>query len=304
MGSPLYMSPEQLRSARSVDARTDIWSVGIILFELLAGRPPFTGEALPEVCMAISAQPTPSLRASRPDVPLGLEAAVGTCLAKDRQQRYANVAELAVALAPYGPKRARVSVDRITRVISSAGLSASALSLPPSSDSIAPSGPATLDSWGNTARSFRQRAGVLGGGAIVVAALAGAAFMRFRPAEDPSAMASSNATVVPLPSSTAIAATPLAAPQESSAGRASSPPPVARPAESASASTLAPPVGTSAPPPVGAIASDAGVASTVPGPSPRKPPIVAAPPVGAARAPAPNHATPVPTTTSEFGGRL
>jgi serine/threonine-protein kinase len=170
MGSPLYMSPEQMLSARSVDARSDIWSMGVILYELISGRAPFRGENLPEVCMSIASQPTPPLRATRPDTPSNLDAVLAKCLQKDRKKRYSNVAELAAALAPFGPKRARASVDRITRIIGSAGLSESALALPPSSNpSSEPSGPATMASWGQTAaRGRRHRVGLLG-----IAAVAG-----------------------------------------------------------------------------------------------------------------------------------
>jgi serine/threonine-protein kinase len=163
MGSPLYMSPEQMLSARSVDARTDIWSMGVILYELISGRGPFRGENLPEVCMSIASHPTPSLRATRPDMPANLDAVIAKCLQKDRKRRYSNVAELAVALAPFAPKRARASVDRISRVIRSAGLADSVASPPSSDPSAEPPSPATIASWGQTAaRGRRHRAGLLG----------------------------------------------------------------------------------------------------------------------------------------------
>jgi eukaryotic-like serine/threonine-protein kinase len=164
MGSPLYMSPEQMVSARSVDARTDIWSLGVILYELMSGKGPFRGENLPEVCMSIASQRTPPLRATRPETPANLDAVIAKCLQKDRKNRYSNVAELAVALLPFAPKRARVLVDRVSRVIESAGLSESALALPPSSNpSTSPPSAATMGSWGRTgSRGRRQRAGLLG----------------------------------------------------------------------------------------------------------------------------------------------
>ncbi len=150
-GSPLYMSPEQMLSSRDVDARTDIWAMGAILFELLTTRSPFEGETLPEVYARISTQPPPPLQAFRPDAPSGLEAVMLKCLAKDRSQRYLNVAELAVALAPFAPKRARASADRICRVIQAAGLSATSLALPPSSDTVRPNAePGTSAAWGHT----------------------------------------------------------------------------------------------------------------------------------------------------------
>ncbi len=104
MGSPLYMSPEQLQSSRDVDTRTDIWSLGVVLYELLTKQVPFAGETLPELCIKIVNQPTPLIRNVRPDVPIGLEQVVCKCLEKDRNKRYLNVAELAVALSQYGPR--------------------------------------------------------------------------------------------------------------------------------------------------------------------------------------------------------
>jgi eukaryotic-like serine/threonine-protein kinase len=132
MGSPLYMSPEQMRSARDVDGKTDIWALGVILFELITGRPVFQGQSVTELAVMVTNEPAPSIRSVRPDVPIGLEAIIFKCLEKDRQRRYRNVAELAVALLEFGPKRAKASVERITGIVQSAGLSESALALPPS----------------------------------------------------------------------------------------------------------------------------------------------------------------------------
>ena len=110
MGSPFYMSPEQMQSSRNVDARTDIWAVGVILYELLTGKPPFEGDTLSEVCVKAAAQQPPPIRDRRPDVPLALEAVILKCLEKSRENRHHNVAELALALAPFAPKRSRASV--------------------------------------------------------------------------------------------------------------------------------------------------------------------------------------------------
>jgi serine/threonine-protein kinase len=131
MGSPLYMSPEQMRSAKSVNSQTDIWALGIILFELLTGKPPFLAESLPELAYNVGANPPPSLRGIRPAIPAGLETVILRCLEKDRSHRFRNVAELALALFPFAPKRAKASVERISGIIQAAGLSQSALELPP-----------------------------------------------------------------------------------------------------------------------------------------------------------------------------
>jgi serine/threonine protein kinase len=114
LGSPLYMSPEQMDSARSVDARTDIWALGVIFYELLSGEPPFSGESMPQLCMAILQQTPRALRVARPDVPARLEAVILRCLEKDRERRFANVQELAVALAEFSPPRSCISLERIS----------------------------------------------------------------------------------------------------------------------------------------------------------------------------------------------
>jgi serine/threonine-protein kinase len=174
MGSPYYMSPEQVASAKDVDPRSDIWAIGVILYELLTGVVPFGGETMAELVhkvMMVAPQP---LRQLRPDAPDGLDEVVGRCLMKDRAQRYLNVAELAVALAPFGPKRCRGLVERIVRVIQGAGMSASAIALPPSSDvSSQPTDARTLAALGRTTVGGRGGKQV----AIVVAAALGMAVL-------------------------------------------------------------------------------------------------------------------------------
>jgi serine/threonine-protein kinase len=121
IGSPLYMSPEQLESSKGVDARTDIWALGVILFELCTGRVPFMGEGIAELVLRIVTWPAPRLEGPLP-VPAGLDAIIHRCLAKDRQARYANVSELANDLMAFAPARARLSVERIAGVMSGAGI--------------------------------------------------------------------------------------------------------------------------------------------------------------------------------------
>ena len=116
MGTPLYMSPEQMESSRNVDGRTDIWALGVILFELLTGRVPFDGETLPEVCVKIATYMPPSVREFRPELPVVVEGIIYRCLEKDRNRRYLNMAELAAGLLPIAPAHARHSAERIARM--------------------------------------------------------------------------------------------------------------------------------------------------------------------------------------------
>jgi hypothetical protein len=110
MGSPSYMAPEQIRTTKSVDARADQWSLGVILYELITAVKPFRAESMAAMVWVILDQPHAKVTTLVPEVPLPLEAAIDRCLAKDPAQRFADVAELASAIAPYGPAWSATSV--------------------------------------------------------------------------------------------------------------------------------------------------------------------------------------------------
>jgi eukaryotic-like serine/threonine-protein kinase len=101
IGSPLYMAPEQMRSARTADARTDIWALGVILYELLGGQAPFDGETVTEVCIHVVNDEPKALHALRPGLDQKLVDVVMKCLLKNPDARWQNVAQLAGSLEPF-----------------------------------------------------------------------------------------------------------------------------------------------------------------------------------------------------------
>jgi eukaryotic-like serine/threonine-protein kinase len=117
IGSPLYMSPEQIRSSRSVDVRSDLWSLGVILYELLAGRTPFAGETMGELFACILEVDFPPLPFLRPDVPAPLAEAVHRCLRRPLDRRFQDAGELARALAPYASPRLKPLAESITAMV-------------------------------------------------------------------------------------------------------------------------------------------------------------------------------------------
>ena len=117
MGSPVYMSPEQMAAPEKVDVRTDVWCLGVVLYELLTQQLPFEGETMPELVFTVVQKTHLPLRPLRPDLPEGLAAVVDRCLEKGQAQRFASVAELARALAPFAPPRSAQSIERIEHLL-------------------------------------------------------------------------------------------------------------------------------------------------------------------------------------------
>jgi serine/threonine-protein kinase len=129
IGSPVYMSPEQILGKKTVDARSDVWQLGVILYELVSGECPFDGKTMAEIMIAIGTQPAKPLRQVRPDAPPELEAIIARCLEKDAARRLPDVAALAEGLLPLATtRRAQVSVEHIVTLIRGAQAAAQ---LPP-----------------------------------------------------------------------------------------------------------------------------------------------------------------------------
>jgi serine/threonine-protein kinase len=169
MGSPSYMSPEQLKSTKEVDPRTDVWSLGAVLYEALTGKPAFRGETVPQVCAMIASEEPVLPSALREGIPLELEHAVLGTLEKDVAKRIPLV-ELAHALARFAPERTKPSLERIEAVLGSPPRSRADMGAPPRSPSrfVLPALPLatsekvrTMSAWGRRdgPRSSRPRGG-------------------------------------------------------------------------------------------------------------------------------------------------
>jgi serine/threonine protein kinase len=116
MGSPGYMSPEQVRNTKDVDARSDIWALGVILYEILTGVSPFLGETLGATFAKIVTDDPAPIRRHRPDVPAGLAKTIAACLQRNVDARIRSVADLASRLAEFGPAGSVSAADRIRRM--------------------------------------------------------------------------------------------------------------------------------------------------------------------------------------------
>jgi len=240
MGSPIYMSPEQIQSSKDVDQRGDIWALGIIMYELITGTAPFGGEHMAELIYQIISLPPPPIAARRPDVPPGLESVIFRCLTKDRNQRFASIAEFASALAPFAPRRALSSVERISGVMTGSYPANGAASEPlvqTRPEHVAGAG--TAASWGQTAPGKNRGPWLLFGGAALAIALAAGVITARR-------FTSASAVVPEASALPTVAAKPPVGPPLTA-----EPPPVVVPAVTAASSAPMPsaaPLGASARP--------------------------------------------------------
>jgi len=304
LGSPLYMSPEQMRSSREVDPRSDVWALGVVLFELLTCRWPYEADSIPELCLKVVSEPPADLAELRPDAPRAIVEIVERCLRREPGERYANAAELASALEPMVPPASRVIVERARMAVgmtSSASPALATVVSPQPASGAAPAREAmesarkvtaapartapTPAAWGSgrsEAPALERRRGSPGwivAGVVGAVAIAGAAVLALRghpaaaPPESPAPSAAVAAAppprVTPPPPATSVASPPPAA--SAATGTSGSAPP------SAAGSIVA------ATPPAPAASALATAAAR------RAPPVASARPAASSRPASPNR---------------
>ena len=203
MGSAEYMSPEQMLSARDVDARADIWSLGVCLYELCTAQGPFSGASLGDTCAkVIHGAPAPP-RALAPQIQPGLEAIILRCLDKDPTKRFAGADDLAAALAPFAGRP--VADEAPAPRFSLPSLQAHAPSAPPD-----PSAVTTMVIASTAARPRGLPLPVLAGMVVVALMIIAIAFALGRTHEAPEAVKPARAS--PFPTSSSRPPRPLVAP--------------------------------------------------------------------------------------------
>jgi len=267
MGTPVYMSPEQCRGAGEVDHRTDIYSLGCILFEMLAGRPPFTYEGFGELIQAHLSTIPPRVTAIDATVPAAADALVARLLAKSPDERphtmHDLVAELdalaATSAAAVRPSDRAVSARPVARTAAAKSDQPATGERPPTQTTLGSASAERMDAVNDDlpAPATRSRRPLFGIVAVLVGAAAVVGFMKMRPSAETSASAPI-AAAAPAPPP-ALEPTPAPAP---------SPAPVAAPAPAPTPPP--PPVAAPVPSPAPAPAPAAHAAASKPASAPRK----------------------------------
>jgi serine/threonine-protein kinase len=275
-GTAFYMSPEQARGAGEVDARTDVWSMGVVLYELLTGRKPFVGEQFLQVIHQILSAPAPSLASLRAGLPAGLVSVVEQSMAKELTARLPSIVALGGALAPFAGAAAAVSARGLA--------SAETAATPATGIGIQAVAPASKLDFSEPEVRFPSRAeapavsmpaprrgkvGLIVAGALALVVAAAAALFFLRTDRNPPAPIAAPTAVVPPPA--APIAQPAAAPVPAAPPHVDPPPAPAEPAPRVSERSEHRPNKRPAP-------RSTAAALAVPPPEPAKPAPAAAPP--------------------------
>lgn len=317
VGSPLYMAPEQMQSARDVDERADIWSLGAILYELITGRPPYLAESLPQLCnLLLTTEPAP-LSSLQPDVPAGVERVVLRCLERDLSARWQSVSELTAALRDCRPERTS------TAATSSSALAATELQGTEGSgaQSATPSGgeraaARTQGAWGHTHPTSQSKRGIAWIGAVALgsALVLGALVVLLPAGGDEQAKTNGAAPAgseLPQESPPSSRSGPSSRSEEEAKGDSTAAPASQDPVEARDSPTTEPPDSDARPEQPSAAPASTDAVKSAPSASALSQPAKQSPPTAASRparpkAPPAATATPRPAPTggiSDFGGR-
>ena len=179
LGTPVYMSPEQARSTKSVDVATDIWALGVVLYEILCGATPFAADTLPAVIARIVADNPVRPSERRPDIPEPLEQLIMQCLEKVPSRRPGSISDVAFGLRPFASARGAAHIDVVCRNLDPGSLPTSVqldmMSLAPAAQGMRVS----------PARGRRQLAAVVGVSALLASFVSFGIWLRLGPAEPP-----------------------------------------------------------------------------------------------------------------------
>ena len=275
IGSPQYMAPEQIVDGRSVDARADLWALGVILYELLSGQPPFDAASISHLFVKILHEPQRPLSEMRPDLPEALVGVIAACLTKDPGLRVASCAELRRLLLPFASERMRA---RLANAHDAEGEGEAPIASSPRAAFNSVPASASTDAFRATelqgeARGRGSKPGLVAAAALVLAAAAVFAALR-----------------------TGSAPPPGGGPTVATTAAASTPPPSVMPAQSATAASAADPPDAASSAPTSAsgepaVSPDATTLQPLQGAASSVPRAAAAPPVARPTGPRPATST-------------